>query len=87
MLETLALNPTQFLTLERSYTIGEENVIRLFITSVEETTTNLISIKSLVKTEFVAFKKELLLNFKSTKQLIPSKTINNIEVYVLVLIF
>lgn len=67
LIDTLALNPIQLFTLEPSYTIGKENIIRLFTTSAEETTTSLINIDSLVKTEFMALKKNfyLILNPQS----------------------
>lgn len=79
LVEILALNATQFLTLERSYTPGMENTIRLFLTSVEETTTNLVNTDSLINLEFNPMKKELILDFKTIKNELPSRTIDNIE--------
>jgi len=78
LVEILALDNNRFLTLERSFTIGKQNVIKLFIVSVEETT-DILNISSLNNTKFTHLKKELLLNFNSIKNQLPSNTIDNIE--------
>ena len=78
LVELLTLDATQFLTLERSYTIDEKNVVKLFLTSTEHAT-DISTLKSLRDSKFTPLKKELLLNFDSILDKLPSKTIDNIE--------
>ncbi|WP_010178766.1 esterase-like activity of phytase family protein [Aquimarina agarilytica] len=81
LVEILAISPTQFLTMERSYTSNygtNGNTVKIFLSTLTNAT-DIRNIKSLKKSNFTAIKKELILNLDAIKNQLPSKRIDNLE--------
>jgi hypothetical protein len=72
----------RFFIIERIYQSGYGsygNTVRIFKASVNEKSTNTLNIESLKKTNYTPLKKELLFDFKSIKDKLTDKIIDNIE--------
>lgn len=70
-----------FLVIERSYSSGlgsQGNTIKLFMVDASKTT-NTLNIDSLKNADFVAARKELLLNFEDLRDQLTNHSIDNIE--------
>lgn len=82
LVEILSINENQFLCLERSYTSGygvNGTSVKLYLASVVNETTDVRSLDELEGQKFNVLKKELLLDFDTIKNKLPSKHIDNIE--------
>lgn len=80
LVEILSINDTEFYTLERSFSRGDNGgtVIKLFKTTITGAS-NIKDIASLKGADYNLMKKELIFNFDSIKEQLPSKQIDNIE--------
>ncbi len=78
----LHINKKQFLTLERSFTLGygtQGNVVKLYLTTIKNNTTAIEHMASLKNKTITPLTKKLILNFETIKEQLTSKLIDNIE--------
>ncbi len=78
----LEYTKNSFFVIERIYQSGygsNGNTVRIFKASIDENSTNTLSIQSLKKEAYVPLNKELLFDFESIQNKLTDKIIDNIE--------
>ena len=78
----LEYKKNSFFVVERIYQSGYGafgNTVRIFKASIDELSTNTLTIRSLKEEKFIPLKKELLIDFKTIKNKLKDKIIDNVE--------
>ena len=78
----LEYEKNSFFVVERIYQSGYGaygNTVRIFKVTIDDTSTNTLNIESLKEEKYIPLKKELLFDFKTIKNKLTDKIIDNIE--------
>ncbi|TMM28600.1 esterase-like activity of phytase family protein [Polaribacter aestuariivivens] len=78
----LEYEKNKFFIVERTYQNGYGsygNIIRIFDAQVQENSSNILAIDSLINTNYIPLKKQLLFNFEDVKNELTDGIIDNIE--------